>query len=996
MRCLVCGKRLPLFRKVAGEFCSPAHELEYSTGQRQAALGRLEKAVEQDAKANALWEKQKRVKRGDLAPAGLQSSVRMKSPAPVVAQQFQRRVPSHLPYRAVLVIPEVRDLAAVRRKACEVPESSAVLALGADWLPWRNCPVVRAEIDPPQPSSWTPWIWRGRLDYRPEHVACPIHEPEAEGDLVASPEPHSRCGAKKMRRFYAQSTPFRIGRRPYVIPTAGLEPDPAASTSAGVDDPSPAGLIALSRIPGILDRPALPSPVESRPLRFPLRVIASGSVRRLPADLRTATRHMRLPAPAYRRSAPELLRVAPVRMQSLAAPRVARLPRALRLDVVRSEPASMAAGPVPPQAVSLVALAGRPMPGAEVPCAVHTAARVPKARLRLEAVRPAPSQALGGLVVAKPPVASNMTAAFVRVVPMRRQPPCEIAPGKGTSGPRALVLALARPAPWSPVAPLWVRATPLQAPLVEARSPIHIRPGAACLTIEVAAEVVVPPPPLAGKAAMEASPVAGVPGRLVSFDEYPPEGTPAKAPVSRLEPVRVDPPKTNAPAPKPRPRPAASFVEPKPQPAFPNKGETKRYAPVMMKAAAGAPAKPLPPRRREADPPMAPKTSLDGWVSRRGVLRVRSVPSEAYPARRTTAAGPLFYHPPAPLPVFGPSQPPRDGDLKHSGRFAERRNGSRLDLLAEVSAPPAFWKIALERWRDAPLMAKWGGVFIALLLAGFALPLPSSKQRTAPSEETAETMEADSATGTAAGAARPFKQKAAKAPRKQPARSAATSDTPPPAAKDKGLSTGAWANFKNGFSRRAAVNLADDFRAGLGDWSGDGNWSKGWAYDQAGFIRPGALGLFVPSITLSDYQMEFLGQIDRRALSWVVRAADQRNYQAVRLVVAEAGPVPKVVLERFAIVRGQAGPVKRAVIPFPVRNDTTYQVVTAVRDEKITVTIKDSLIDSWSEPRLRQGGAGFFAGRGEQARVRWMSVTHQNDFIGKVCAMIAPPRLGGE
>ena len=48
------------------------------------------------------------------------------------------------------------------------------------------------------------------------------------------------------------------------------------------------------------------------------------------------------------------------------------------------------------------------------------------------------------------------------------------------------------------------------------------------------------------------------------------------------------------------------------------------------------------------------------------------------------------------------------------------------------------------------------------------------------------------------------------------------------------------------------------------------------------------------------------------------------------------------------------------------------------------------MVDSWSEPRLPHGGIGFFTARGEESRVRWVSVTHQYDMLGRLCAYLAP------
>ncbi len=82
--------------------------------------------------------------------------------------------------------------------------------------------------------------------------------------------------------------------------------------------------------------------------------------------------------------------------------------------------------------------------------------------------------------------------------------------------------------------------------------------------------------------------------------------------------------------------------------------------------------------------------------------------------------------------------------------------------------------------------------------------------------------------------------------------------------------------------------------------------STGWSFDENGFVKPGTLALYRPSLGLRDYDMEFLGLIDKKALSWVVRAKDFDNYYVVKLVVTKAGPLPTMGITRYAVIDGKA------------------------------------------------------------------------------------------
>src|SRR5262249_23920847 len=103
---------------------------------------------------------------------------------------------------------------------------------------------------------------------------------------------------------------------------------------------------------------------------------------------------------------------------------------------------------------------------------------------------------------------------------------------------------------------------------------------------------------------------------------------------------------------------------------------------------------------------------------------------------------------------------------------------------------------------------------------------------------------------------------------------------------------------------RAAVALDEDFRAGLDDWVSRNSSATEWSYDSAGFVKPAELAIYGPSQSLTDYQVQFMGMIDKKALSWVVRAADFDNYYVVKLTVWKPGPVPTIGVTRYAVVNG--------------------------------------------------------------------------------------------
>ncbi len=202
-----------------------------------------------------------------------------------------------------------------------------------------------------------------------------------------------------------------------------------------------------------------------------------------------------------------------------------------------------------------------------------------------------------------------------------------------------------------------------------------------------------------------------------------------------------------------------------------------------------------------------------------------------------------------------------------------------------------------------------------------------------------------------------------------------------------------WTNVKQTMVDRAAVALDEDFRSGLDDWATRGDATAEWSFDATGFVRPGSLALYRPSMGLTDYQMQFLGVIDKQALSWVVRAHDFDNFYVIKLNMLKAGPLPTIGVTRYAVVDGKADSRVDTVAHIDARADQLYRVRMDVHGDDFALSVQGQLVDSWSESRLRRGGIGFFSARGEQSRLRWVQITHQYDMLGRLCAYLAPYNL---
>ena len=191
---------------------------------------------------------------------------------------------------------------------------------------------------------------------------------------------------------------------------------------------------------------------------------------------------------------------------------------------------------------------------------------------------------------------------------------------------------------------------------------------------------------------------------------------------------------------------------------------------------------------------------------------------------------------------------------------------------------------------------------------------------------------------------------------------------------------------------RAAIDLQDDFRSGLSQWSGPAGWGNSWAYDPTGFARPGRLALLTASEPLTDYRLEFLVEIDRKSVDWVFRAADTQNYYAYKLLESRRGPAAVFSLVRYAVIGGHEK--FRIQLPLPVTGAgrSLLRVRQEIRGDQFTTYLDGRVIDTWRDSSLSAGGFGFFSEPGETAYVRWANVAYQDDVIGRICAALAPAK----
>jgi hypothetical protein len=199
-----------------------------------------------------------------------------------------------------------------------------------------------------------------------------------------------------------------------------------------------------------------------------------------------------------------------------------------------------------------------------------------------------------------------------------------------------------------------------------------------------------------------------------------------------------------------------------------------------------------------------------------------------------------------------------------------------------------------------------------------------------------------------------------------------------------GMSIGQW------MSERATRTYADNFRGGLNQWkSVQPKWPKSWSYSTDGFIHPGQLALYRPSVPLSDYRFEFMAQIENKSVDWVVRARDANNYYAMKFAVLQPGPRPVMAMIRYPVIGGHKGNRVQTPLRMMIHANTPYRVTVDVKGNRYRAYIEGQEADYWTDDALTAGGVGFFGEAGESARVYWVKLESHGDILGNICGWLS-------
>jgi len=152
-----------------------------------------------------------------------------------------------------------------------------------------------------------------------------------------------------------------------------------------------------------------------------------------------------------------------------------------------------------------------------------------------------------------------------------------------------------------------------------------------------------------------------------------------------------------------------------------------------------------------------------------------------------------------------------------------------------------------------------------------------------------------------------------------------------------------------------------------------GTWSRRTAYVM-GSSAPREILVFSGSDDLKNYRIDFSWVPEPRGVGWIFRATDSANYYAAKLRLVQAGAIPTLSAEHFAVVKGVEGAHSRKVITLSralhevaVRMDATGPA--------FTLFLQGNPSDYWTDERFESGSLGFYEEGGQRPVLQGLRFT---------------------
>jgi len=150
----------------------------------------------------------------------------------------------------------------------------------------------------------------------------------------------------------------------------------------------------------------------------------------------------------------------------------------------------------------------------------------------------------------------------------------------------------------------------------------------------------------------------------------------------------------------------------------------------------------------------------------------------------------------------------------------------------------------------------------------------------------------------------------------------------------------------------------------LADGAQGGQWIADFAPDAR---RQRRVSLLRSSMNLSAYRLDFESSIHIKALGWVYRAQDARNFYVSKIEFQKPGQNPVYALVHYAVINGVEQPRVETPLHVTVPMGGLYKIRFEALGNHFTTWVQGQRVEQWTDSRLSSGGAGLYGEGVEQS-----------------------------
>jgi hypothetical protein len=113
--------------------------------------------------------------------------------------------------------------------------------------------------------------------------------------------------------------------------------------------------------------------------------------------------------------------------------------------------------------------------------------------------------------------------------------------------------------------------------------------------------------------------------------------------------------------------------------------------------------------------------------------------------------------------------------------------------------------------------------------------------------------------------------------------------------------------------------------------------------------------------------LDFESSIRIKALGWVYRAQDAKNFYVSKIELKKPGQNPVYALVHYAVIKGAEQPRVETPLHVTVPMGEFYKIRFEAEGNRFTTWIQGQRVEQWTDARLSSGGAGLYSEGVEQS-----------------------------